>query len=62
MDYSMQAYMRRLPTEKLVSFLQQCRDPEQKETYAYLIPEIEKLLQQRMSGQQSGGQLQQADE
>lgn len=47
MDYSVQAYITRLSTEKLEEFLCQCERNGETEAYGYIIPDIRKLLEKR---------------
>ena len=47
MDYSVEAYLQRLTTEELETFLCQCMYRRQWDSYSYIIPRIIELLQSR---------------
>ena len=47
MDHSVQAYLQRQSTEKLIQFLQQCAEFGQQECYAPILPEIIRTLENR---------------
>ena len=47
MNYSLQAYIKTLPTSTLIQFLQQYNNNDLEENYSYIIPEIQKELNSR---------------
>lgn len=56
MDYSVYGYIKRLPTQKLHDFLQQCEENGQTEVYNYIIPYVLDELAKRdeqLDGQKS---------
>lgn len=52
MDHSLQAYIERLPTERLEEFLQQYYRGEFTEDFAYIVPYIEYVVERRKAQMQ----------
>ena len=52
MDHSLQAYIERLPTERLKEFLKQYYDGEFTEDFTYIIPYIEYVVDRRKANMQ----------
>ena len=50
MEYSVRAYIKRIPTVKLEEFLLQCKQNGEMENYAHVIPCVQEELKKKTTG------------